>query len=71
MIWFYARKGHHFRCEIRQQVEGDRFELIITEPDGRERVEVFDDAAALGRRSAALEHEWMIKGWDGPFRRDY
>ena len=70
MIWFYVRKGDHLRCEIRQQVEGDTFELVITEPDGTERVERFDDSAALNQRSRALERQWREQGWDGPFARD-
>lgn len=69
MIWFYVRKGDHLRCEIRQQVEGDRFELAITEPDGTERVERFDDSTALDRRARTLEREWREQGWEGPFAR--
>lgn len=69
MIWFYTKNAGHLRCEIRQQVEGDRFELVITEPDGAQRSEWFDDSASLGRRSRALEREWREQGWDGPFAR--
>ena len=66
MIWFYERKGEHLRCEIRQQVEGDRFELVVTLPDGSERIEVFDDSFALNRRSLELEKKLSLKGWKGP-----
>ena len=45
VIWFYERKGEHLRCEIRQLIEGDRFALVVTLPDGTERTEVFDDSA--------------------------
>ena len=44
VIWFYERKGEHLRCEIRQQIEGDRFALVVTLPDGSERTEIFDDS---------------------------
>ncbi len=71
MIWFYSKQGRHLRCEVRQQVEGDRFDLVITEPDGSERVEHFVDSAAVTRRSIQLETEWLRDGWDGPFARDY
>ena len=69
VIWFYVRKGDHLRCEIRQQIEGDRFELVITEPDGTERIESFDDSASLNQRSRALERLWREQGWEGPFAR--
>ena len=70
VIWFYERKGEHLRCEIRQQVEGDRFALVVTLPDGTERTEMFDDSYALNRRSVELEKMLTQKGWNGPFARD-
>lgn len=70
MIWFYERKGEHLRCEIRQQIEGDRFALVVTFPDGTERIEVYDDAAALNRRSLELEKKLSEKGWNGPLARE-
>jgi len=70
VIWFYERKGEHLRCEIRQQVEGDRFALVVTLPDGSERMEIFDDSSALNRRSVELEKMLTLKGWNGPFARD-
>ena len=71
VIWFYERKGEHLRCEIRQLVEGDRFALVITLPDGTERTEYFDDGAALNRRSMELEKTLTGKGWNGPYARDF
>jgi len=70
VIWFYERKGEHMRCEIRQQIEGDRFALVVTLPDGAERVEWFEDGGALNRRSLELEKLLREKGWNGPFARD-
>jgi hypothetical protein len=71
VIWFYAKQGRHLRCEVRQLLNGNRFDLIVTEADGSERVEQFEDSAALTRRSAQLEAEWIKEGWDGPFGREY
>lgn len=71
VIWFYERKGEHLRCEIRQLVEGDRFALVVTMPDGTERTEIFDDGAALNRRSMELEKMLNEKGWNGPYARDF
>jgi hypothetical protein len=69
VIWFYERKGEHMRCEIRQLIEGDRFSLVVTLPDGTERIEVFDNSSALNRRSIELEKTLVQKGWNGPFSR--
>ena len=69
MIWFYERTGEHLRCEIQQQVEGDKFALIVTLPDGTERVEVFEDWSALNKRSLELEKLLQARGWNGPFAR--
>ena len=52
-------------------LNGQRFDLIVTEADGSERVERFEDSASLTRRSAQLEAEWIKEGWDGPFGREY
>jgi hypothetical protein len=71
VIWFYAKEGRHLRCELRQQITGDTFDLVITEPDGSERVEHFSDSASVTRRSQQLEAEWIKAGWDGPFGREY
>jgi hypothetical protein len=70
VIWFYERKGEHLRCEIRQQVEGDRFALVVTLPDGTERTEIFEDSRSLNTRSLELEKMLRGKGWNGPFARD-
>ena len=70
VIWFYERRGEHLRCEIRQQIEGDRFALVVTLPDGTERTEWFDDSNGLTRRSVELEKMLREKGWNGPFARD-
>lgn len=70
VIWFYERKGEHLRCEIRQQIEGDRFALVVTLPNGTERTELFEDSSTLNRRSRELERMLLDTGWNGPFARD-
>ncbi len=71
MIWFFERRGEHLRCEIRTQVEGDRYDLVITHPDGTETVETFTDSRELSRRAGELEETLRRHGWNGPFRRDW
>ena len=68
VIWFYAKQGRHLRCEVRQHVDGDRFDLVITDADGTERVE---HSASVTRRSLQREAECLTDGWDGPFGREY
>lgn len=70
MIWFYERHGEHLRCEIRQMIEGDKYALVVTMPDGTERTELFDDGGSLNRRSLELERMFKTKGWQGPYARD-
>jgi hypothetical protein len=69
MIWFYERSGSHLRCEVREALQGDRYELVITKPEGAEQIETFCDSKALTRRSRELEDEWRTQGWDGPYMR--
>jgi hypothetical protein len=71
MFWFFERKGEHLRCEIRSQIEGDRYDLIITKPDGSESVERFGNSKDLERRTLELEHCLVGAGWNGPFRPDW
>lgn len=71
MIWFYAKRGRHLRCELRELTEGRQFDLVITDVDGSERVEHFDDSTSVMRRSAQLEADWIKEGWEGPFGREY
>lgn len=69
MIWFFERRGTHLRCEVRQTQEGDRYELVVTKPDGDELTESFVDSRTLNRRTRQLEDEWRRDGWDGPYMR--
>jgi hypothetical protein len=69
MVWFYERHGSFLRCETRTAANGSGFELVVVQPDGSERVEHFDDSAALARRQAELENSLTHDGWTGPFGR--
>jgi len=71
MIWFFERRGDHLRCELRPHIEGDRYDLLITLPDGTESVETFVDQRKLSRRTEELERLWHYEGWSGPFSRDW
>jgi len=64
VFWWFERKGEFLRYEARPA--GDGFELCIVQADGTERVERFDDSAALARRQAEFERQIRREGWNGP-----
>ena len=68
MVWFYERHGTYIRCETRDTADG-AFELVISNPDGTETVERFEDSASLARRQQQLESNLTTDGWTGPFGR--
>ena len=68
MIWFFEKKGEYVRCETRKADDGV-YELVITDADGTERVERFEDSAELARRQVELERGYAEKGWTGPHGR--
>ena len=39
MLWFFERDAARLLYEIRRQVDGDDYELVLTFPDGRPEVE--------------------------------
>ena len=68
MVWFYERHGSYTRCETREVGDG-RIELVITNPDGKEEIEHYEDSNALARRQQQLESHLTSDGWEGPFGR--
>jgi hypothetical protein len=68
MIWFFERKGEYVRCETRRG-PNDSYELVVTNPDGSERVERFTDSAAMAKRQVEIEHGLTADGWTGPHGR--
>jgi hypothetical protein len=65
MVSFFERGGRFVRCETYERADG-RYELIIIEPDGAQRVEVFDHSGGLDDRLAQVEHDYLVAGWGGP-----
>ncbi len=68
MIWFFEKRGTYVRCETRKTDDG-AYELLITEPDGTERIERFEDSGELARRQVELEQGYAADGWTGPHGR--
>ena len=66
MVSFFEREGRFVRYEARQRTNG-QYELTILEPDGSEKMEVFESSAALNVRLAQVERDYRIAGWFGPY----
>jgi hypothetical protein len=66
MIWFFERQTSRLLYEIRRQVDGDDYELVVTFPDGRQEVEKFKDAVSLIERSHRLQESLRADGWMPP-----
>jgi hypothetical protein len=59
MLWIFERKGEQMRCEIRRDGVGAGYEMIVTTPDGSQRMERFDDTTALLKRTLDFQRELL------------
>ena len=66
MIWFFERQTSRLLYEIRRQVDGHDYELVVTYPDGHQEIEHFTDAIALIERSQQLQDSLRADGWTPP-----
>lgn len=62
MIWFFERECERLRYEIRREMTGPAFEMVITE-GGREQVQKVESAADLLERSQDLCAGLLGEGW--------
>lgn len=51
MLWIFERKSEQMRCEIRRDGVGAGYEMIVTNADGSQRMERFDETGTLIRRT--------------------
>ena len=70
MLWFFEKEQARLQYEIRREPDGQRIELVITWPDGREQVEAYDDPADVLARSEILQNRLAATGWQAPATRD-
>lgn len=68
MLWFFEKHQSRLRYEIRRHADGDRCELVLTHPDGREEIEVYADTRAILQRARDLQTHLMAAGWRPPAR---
>jgi hypothetical protein len=66
MLWIFERKGKQMRCEIRREGIGPGYEMIVTNPDGSQRMERFDDTTDLIKRTLDFQRELLESGWRQP-----
>ena len=62
MIWFFERESSSLRCEIRREMAGDGYEVVVAE-GAAEKVERVDSPSVLLERS---QHVWaalLADGW--------
>lgn len=66
---FFQRGPDFVRCEISgDQTSGYR--VIVTEPDGTERLETFTTSDAAHARFLEIQEQLKNEGWWGPHGRD-
>jgi hypothetical protein len=63
MMWFYERGAERLHCEMRQELDGTAFELVIKWPDGHVETETYRDQARILRRWCELDRAWQAQGW--------
>jgi hypothetical protein len=62
MVWFYSRGADKRSCETRLALDGQGYELIVTDADGV-HVERFDELSNLLAREHELLAAWRAQGW--------
>ena len=66
MLWIFERKGKQMRCEIRREGVGAGYEMIVTNADGSQRMERFEEPDELIKRSMDFQRELLESGWRQP-----
>jgi hypothetical protein len=62
MVWFYTRAGDTRTCETRLALDGQGYELVVTDGDGA-HIETYDELADLLAREHQLLVAWRAQGW--------
>jgi hypothetical protein len=70
VFYFFKKGSDTVQCEVRAAVEGSGYEILITEPDGIERVERFATSDQVHRRWLELHRRFEHDGWWGPAAQD-
>ena len=63
MIWSFERSGQRMSCEIRRDEDGHYYELVVTNPDGSERAERYEEPSEVVTRSVDVMRGLIEDGW--------
>ena len=63
MIWSFERSGQQMSCEIRRDDDGQYYELVVTNPDGSERAERYEEPSEVVTRSVDVMRGLIEDGW--------
>ncbi len=70
MFYFFQRGADTVQCEVRSAEVGTGYEILITEPDGSERLERYASAEQVHGRWLELHKRFEHEGWWGPATQD-
>ena len=63
VIWFFDREGERLRYEICRDDESGAYVVVVTAPDGSERIERLDKPTQLIERSTEEMRQLHDEGW--------
>ena len=69
MFYFFQRGPEFVRCEISGD-EAAGYRVVITDPDGEERTEMFTNSDAAHARWLEVQENFKSDGWWGPHGRE-
>jgi hypothetical protein len=69
VFYFFQRGSEFVRCELSGTADAG-FTIVVTEPDGDERVESFRSSEDAHERWVELPAMLVNDGWWGPHGRD-
>ena len=70
MFYFFHRDSEVLRCEIRQALDGDGYEIAVIERNGSERIERHSTSIQVHHRWLELHRLFESEGWSGPVTQD-
>lgn len=70
VFYFFKRGSETVQCEVRSAPDGPGYEIVITDPDGTQRMERFATSEQVHERWVALHKQFEHEGWWGPATQD-
>jgi hypothetical protein len=70
VFYFFKRGSETVQCEVRSKADGLGYEIVITDPNGTERIELFATSEQVHDRWVELHKRFELEGWWGPATQD-